>query len=284
MFGAWPRTMPALITPFDDRFEIDIDAHRHNVSMASAFGARGVLIAGSTGEGPYLEPGERTTLVQGARESDADITIMCGIAAETDRQAIRQIQEATAGGADAALVVTPGTLVRNRTSSIIDFYVRTADASPLPVFLYTVPSVTGYELPVEAILDLASHPTVAGMKDSGGKPERLEKLAGILSSEFIVYAGSSRALADSAARGANGAITASSNYAWPLADAAISGDRTAQDTLSRLVSVIEPNGVPGTKHAASLTGMHAAHSRLPLQPLDEATRSSIGAALDRLLP
>ena len=72
MAGNWPRTMPALITPFDDDGEIDVVAHHHNVSAATGVGARGVLIAGSTGEGPYLEPGERTTLVATARESAAD--------------------------------------------------------------------------------------------------------------------------------------------------------------------------------------------------------------------
>jgi 4-hydroxy-tetrahydrodipicolinate synthase len=104
----------ALITRFDDDGEIDVVAHAHNVSVANAVGARGVLIAGSTGEGPYLEPGERTTLVAAARAPDADITIICGISAESDRQALRQIHDAANGGANAALVATPGTLVRNR--------------------------------------------------------------------------------------------------------------------------------------------------------------------------
>jgi dihydrodipicolinate synthase/N-acetylneuraminate lyase len=134
--------MPALITPFDDRGEIDVDAHRHNVSVAAATGARGVLIAGSTGEGPYLEPGDRTLLVSAAHEADTNITIICGISAETDRQATAQIAEAANGGADAVLVVTPGTLVRNRVQPIAEYYMRTADSSPLPVFLYTRASGT----------------------------------------------------------------------------------------------------------------------------------------------
>ena len=276
MGSTWPRTMPALITPFDDLGEVDVDAHRHNVSVAEATGARGVLIAGSTGEGPYLEPGERNLLVSAAHE--ADITIICGISAETDRQAKAQIAEAANGGADAVLVVTPGTLVRNRVRHIADYYVRTADSSPLPVFLYTVPPVTGYELPVDAILTLASHGNIAGMKDSGGDIERLNHLATVLSDGFIVYAGSSRALAQSADRGAYGAITASSNYAWGLADGAVSGDWSAQADLIELVSVIEPHGVPGTKFAASLAGMRPGRSRLPLQPLSSDAKDEIRTA------
>jgi dihydrodipicolinate synthase/N-acetylneuraminate lyase len=93
-----------------------------------------------------------------------------------------------------------------------------------------------------------------------------------------VYAGSSRALAQSGARGAVGAITASSNYAWALADGAVSGDWSAQEDLIELVSIIEPHGVPGTKFAASLAGMQPGRSRLPLQPLSSDAEAEIRAA------
>jgi len=86
--------MPALITAFDDRGEIDGDAHEHNVSVAVAAGADGVLLAGSTGQGPYLEPGEREHLTDITRRSFADLAILCGIFAESDRQAMSQIREA----------------------------------------------------------------------------------------------------------------------------------------------------------------------------------------------
>lgn len=279
MSTRWPDTIPALITPFDSDGEVDIDAHRHNVTAAAAAGASGVLIAGSTGEGPYLEPGERRTLVSEARSAQNNMTVVCGVSAETDREAVRQIHEAASGGADAILVVTPGALVRNRMQPIVDFLTRTADAAPLPVFLYTVPMVTGYELPIEAVIGLASHPNIVGMKDSGGDYERLEHLGSVLSDDFIVYTGSSKALADGAARGAHGAITASANYALDLVSASAGGDRAAQRALAALIAVIEPHGVPGTKFAASLTGMRPGSSRLPLQPLTPSTEAEIRRAV-----
>lgn len=205
--------MPALITAFDADERIDPAGHRQNLSAAVSMGTEGFLLAGSTGEGPYLEAGERNLLCSIARSVFPDPAIVCGISAETDRQALSQIAEAEAGGADAVLVVTPGTLVRDRRMLITDFYRRVAETSPLPVFLYTVPRVTGYELAVESVEELATHPNIVGMKDSGGNPTRLDELADALTSQFIVYAGSSRALADSHDRGSFGAITASANYA-----------------------------------------------------------------------
>jgi dihydrodipicolinate synthase/N-acetylneuraminate lyase len=274
--------MPALITAFDADEHIDDKAHEHNLSVVVAAGAGGVLLAGSTGEGPYLEEDERRVLTSIARSAYPDLTIVCGVSAESDRQARIQIAEADAGGADAVLVVTPGTLVRNRHRLITDFYHRIAQSSPLPILLYTVPGMTGYELPVESLAELAEDRNIVGMKDSGGDVSRLDALSGILGPEFIVYAGSSRALADSHDHGAYGAITASANYAFPLVHAAGSGDREAQATLIEVATIVERHGVPGTDFAASLAGMRPGACRLPLQPLDEEAEHSIADAYEKM--
>lgn len=274
--------MPALITSFDTAEDIGEGAHENNLSVAVTTGAGGVLLAGSTGEGTYLEPGERKLLTAITRRAFPDLTIVCGISAETDRAARTQVAEAGSGGADAVLVVTPGTLVRNRHRLITDFYRRIADASPLPILLYSVPGVTGYELPVESVAELAAHHNIVGMKDSGGNVSRLEALSEILGPKFIIYAGSSKALADSHYRGAHGAITASANYAFPLVDAAASGNREAQAALVDITTIVEHHGVAGTKFAASLAGMHPGSSRLPLQPLGATEQDEITAAYQKI--
>jgi dihydrodipicolinate synthase/N-acetylneuraminate lyase len=275
--------MPALITPFDPDQRVDIDAHRDNVTTAVACGAHGILIAGSTGEGPYLDPGEREILVSAARETGADLTIVCAISAETDRQAKSQADEAAAGGADAILVITPGTLVRNRTDLISDYFDRFADASPLPVLLYTNPVVTGYELPVETVRHLAEHPNIVGMKDSGGDVTRLNGLADTLASGFVVYIGSSKTLAESTNLGAHGAITASANYAFAFVDSAASQDQKAQATLTTVTTIAQRYGVPGTKYAATLAGMVEGRARLPLQYLDAQARHTMRDAYEEML-
>ena len=173
---ALPYLLPALITPFDDAGEVDLDAHRFNLKTLNGQGINGFLIAGSTGEGPYLDPGERRSLVSSAREELPETYLMCGIAAETVRQAQAMISEAASGGADAALVITPTTLTRNRSQLVGGYYQQLADWSPLPLFLYSVPSVTAFELPEELVVELSQHPNIIGMKDSGGHPVRMQRL------------------------------------------------------------------------------------------------------------
>jgi len=273
----WPRALPALLTPFSSDGGIDFDAHAHNVATIGARGGTGILIAGSTGEGPYLETGERAALIESARQADPTMFIITGVHAESLRQA--SVGVAECAHSDAALVVTPTSLVRGNDRAIEAFYAELAERCPVPLLLYSVPSVTGYELPVESIVELAGHPNIVGMKDSGGDPTRLPHLATAIGNGFTVYAGASRALRESSANGAWGAITASANYALAEVALAARQDVQAQQRLTAITSVVEAFGVAGTKAAAQMAGLVAGHMRKPLLPVDEQTRTRISEAL-----
>lgn len=275
--------MPALLTPFRSDESIDLEAHAHNVATLAARGVDGFLIAGSTGEGPYLETGERHDLVRVALQAAPGATVIGGVHAESLRAALAAVVEVSDAGADAALVVTPTSSVRGRTSMVVQFYRDLADAASLPVMLYSVPSVTGWELPIEAVDDLAGHPTIVGMKDSGGDAGRLAFIRERIDAGFAVYAGASRSLVASHAEGAHGAITASANYAFPLVSLAAQGDSEAQQALISLTSVIEPHGIPGTKSAAAITGLRAGASRRPLQPVSQEVEARIEEIVGRVL-
>lgn len=281
-----PTLMPALITPFAATGDLDLDAHRRNVTFLVAAGLAGFVVGGSTGEGPYLEPGERGLLLRTARDAAPDATLVGGINAETVRLALAQIEEAAEAGADAALVITPTTLVRDRDMAVEAFYTDVADAATLPVLLYTVPRVTGYELPLDSVVRLSAHRSIVGMKDSGGEAQRAERLKGNTRPPFHIYIGASRAVADGVAAGARGAITASANYCWALLgeliDAAASGRGAAslQATLDALTAEIEPFGIPGTKTAAGMVGLDPGRPRRPLRPLHPSQHRTIAAALE----
>ncbi len=273
--------MPALVTPFDEDGEIDLDAHRHNLATLAGRGVAGFVIAGSTGEGPYLEPGERSALVGAAREElGTKPFLVCGVAAETLRAARRQTAEAADAGADAALVMTPTALVRGRHDAVRTFYIELAADAPLPVLLYSVPAVTGYELPVDVAQELLSHRTaIVGMKDSGGHPVRIQQLAGAVEGSFL-FGGASRAVSLSVAGGGHGAITASGNYAPSLVREVITASRKgkaadAQERLTGLVGLVEARGLAGTKLAASVAGLRPGHSRRPVRPLGDADAAQL---------
>jgi 4-hydroxy-2-oxoglutarate aldolase len=274
-----PRTLVAIITPFAEDGTIDTAAHEHNVGALLGQGCTGFVVAGSTGEGPYLSADERATLVAATRAVSDAVYTMAGINAESVEQAEAQITACVAAGADAVLALTPTTLVRNKHSLVAFFYRSIADVSPIPVLLYSNPNVTGYELPTDIIVELAAHPNIVGIKDSGGNPERIDDLTDIIADGFIVYPGASRALLASHAKGAFGAITASANYAFDLVDRAGQGDAAAQDALLAKSAVVESHGIPGTKAAASIAGLASSSPRLPLLAVSRESYDDMAAAI-----
>jgi dihydrodipicolinate synthase/N-acetylneuraminate lyase len=267
--------MTALITPFDEGGTIIVEAHHHNLQLQARRGVTGFVIGGSTGEGPYLEAGERALLVGEARnELGIDPFLMCGVAAQSVRQAINQLKEIAAAGADAALVMTPTTLARGNHDAVRRFYEAIAETAPLPIFLYSVPAVTGYDLPAEYAAELSAHPNIVGLKDSAGRALHTKQVAAESVEGFLVYSGSSSALTQAIAGGAVGAITASANYLPELVSAVV---RTALESVSRAeplqteltaaTKAIEAYGVVGTKAAAGAAGLWTGIPRRPLQPV-----------------
>jgi len=279
-----PDCMPALITPFTRGGEIDTKAHVTNMRVLADAGMKGYVIGGSNGEGPYLEPGEREKLVKAGRRRKSHF--MVGVAAESTRAALRQVREATDGGADSILALTPTSLARGRDEAVVRFYRTLADESTLPLFLYSVPPVTGYSLPIELVWRLSRHNNIVGMKDSSGDVVRLQSIIDATPTSFVLYAGSSRAVTGAMAVGCFGAITGSGNYAPGLLlqlVAAAKDDpskaRKLQKRLSSLSSEVEAHGVPGVKAAARAVGLESGYPREPLTRLSRGAETSIAKML-----
>ncbi len=275
-----PEYLPALITPFTQRGEIDTRAHTHNVRLLAGLGMEGFLIGGSTGEGPYLEPGERSRLVKAVRRRKTHL--MVGIAAESTRVALSLVAEATEAGADTLLLMTPTTLTRGRDEAVARFYKAVADTSKLPILLYSVPPVTSYNLPIELIWRLSRHDNIIGMKDSSGDVVRLQSIVDATPTGFLLYSGATRALTAAMAVGCYGAITASGNYApkqvvqtMATAKENPAKARRAQKRLSSLSGDVEALGVPGVKAAAKAAGLEPGHPREPLTRLSRGAETSI---------
>jgi 4-hydroxy-2-oxoglutarate aldolase len=207
---------------------------------------------------------------------------MVGIAGESTRTALAQVEEAIDAGADTVLVLTPTTLARGRDDAVHRFFRTIADVSTVPVFLYSVPSVTGYSLPVELVWRLSRHENIVGMKDSSGDVVRLQSIIDASPSDFILYSGSSRALTAAMAIGCHGAITGSGNYVPQLVlqTLATAKDdpakaRKLQKRLSAISADVEAHGVPGVKAAAKAAGLDPGHPREPLTRLSRGAETSI---------
>lgn len=196
--------------------------------------------------------------------------------------ALAQVAEAIDGGADTVLVMTPTTMARGRDEAIHDFYKSVADAATVPVFLYSVPLVTAYSMPVDLVARLARHENIVGMKDSSGDVVRLQSIIDATPARFTLYSGASRALTGAMAVGCHGAITGSGNYVPQLVLETLetakrdpAAARHLQKRLSAISADVESHGVPGVKAAARAAGLEPGHPRQPLSRLSRGVETSI---------
>ncbi|KGL95464.1 hypothetical protein N301_11561, partial [Charadrius vociferus] len=277
---------PPLATPFSPMQEVDYAQLEGNLRRYASIPFRGLVVLGSNGEYPYLAPRERLEVVSCVRRGlPRDRLLLAGSGCESTQATI----ELTVS---MALVVTPCYYRGAMTSAaLIRHYTEVADASPIPVVLYSVPANTGLDLAVEAVLTLAQHPNIVGIKDSGGDITRMGLMVHKTRQEdFQVLAGSAGFLLASYALGASGGVCALANVLGaPLCQL----DRLcregrwqeARDLQHRL---IEPNmavtrrfGIPGLKKAMEWFGYYGGPCRAPLAPLSpsqvEELRGSFSA-------
>ena len=103
--------------------------------------------------------------------------LIAGTGAESALETARLTEYAANLGYDAALVRTPFFYKPQlKAANILAFYRAVADHSPIPVLIYSVPVFTGYDMPPELVIELANHPNIIGIKESGGDAEKIRRM------------------------------------------------------------------------------------------------------------
>jgi 4-hydroxy-2-oxoglutarate aldolase len=268
-----------VVTPFDAKGDVDAAAFAANLRAHLAAGLHGIVVAGSTGEAALLDEGERMRLVEVARrELEAGRPLLVGTGGESTRGVIARNRAVAERGADAVLVVAPHYYTGAMTNDALrEHYTRIADASPVPVLIYTIPKYMHFAVPPELVGELARHENIVGMKDSSGDADLFTRYLESKSDSFRVLTGSAGLLEEALRMGADGAILAAALFAPRIAldvvAAVRDGDAARSDaTQARLAPlgarIVGAMGVPGVKAALDAVGLRGGEPRPPLQPLD----------------
>jgi 4-hydroxy-2-oxoglutarate aldolase len=171
---------PPITTPFYPDGKIYFRKLEQNVEHYSRTPAVGIVVLGSTGEAILLSDEERREVLKCVRESAANEKILvAGTGAESAIETLHLTEYAAELGYDIAMVRTPhyykGQMANPQ--NMLAFYRFVADRSPLPVVIYNFPQATGYDIPVEVVVELAEHPNLIGIKESSGSIEKVQKMA-----------------------------------------------------------------------------------------------------------
>jgi dihydrodipicolinate synthase/N-acetylneuraminate lyase len=161
---------PAIPTPFYSDGRLYLKKLEHNVDRYSRAPISGIVVLGSTGEAVMLGDEEQRELLRSAAgAASAEKVLIAGCGHESVRETVHACELAATFGYDVALVRTPHYYRAQMTPPAMLNYFRTvADRSPLPVLLYSYPQCTGYDLPVELVVELAAHSNILGIKESSG--------------------------------------------------------------------------------------------------------------------
>jgi len=284
--------LPPVATPFVDD-EVDLAAMRANCERWMRTGLRGILLLGTNGEAPLIRDEEAVRLVAAAREAvPADRMLLVGTGRQATRDVIALSRDVARAGADAVLVLTPSVYRNQLTpSALIAHYRAIADGSPVPVVLYNMPQATGVTLTPAIVQELASHPNIAGIKESSGDVAVVGDLVARAPSGFPVVVGAAASLYASLMVGATGGIVAVANVVpdlcvrlYELARGGRHEEALAlQRALSPLASAVTTGyGVPGLKAAMAVAGYWPGQPRRPLVALDDDARRKIGVLFDAL--
>jgi 4-hydroxy-2-oxoglutarate aldolase len=286
---------PALTTPFAEDGSVSLSAVKQNISLYNQTELAGYVVLGSTGEAVMLSREEAESVLVAVKDATAPGKVLiAGTGAESTAETILRTKRAAVLGYKFALVKTPYYYKpMYRAETYIRHYRAVADASPIPVLLYSVPIFTGITLDTPEILTLSEHPNIVGIKDSSAVIQRVSEVVASAPSRFHLVTGGAAVVYPALVVGARGAILALAS-ALPekcveLHELVQSGQHDRAKALQHQLAlaskrIVSDNGIAGLKFAMELRGYYGGAPRLPLLPLKEEKKQAISALVAELHP
>lgn len=268
------RVLTAMVTPFDENGDLDLDGAQRLARHLQAEGNDGLVVAGTTGEAPVLTDDERLSLFSAVIEA-VTIPVVAGSGTNDTRHSIHMTREAEALGAAGVLAVCP---YYNRPSQAgIAGHIRAmAAVTSLPVMVYDIPIRTGRKIASATLLDLfCTVPNVVALKDAAGNPGETASLISNAPAGTEVYSGDDGLTLPLLASGIVGTVgvathwTASDHHQmfdlWEQGDTA--GARLVNSRLLESFAFETgddaPNPIP-TKAMMRYLGLPVGQARLPM--------------------
>jgi len=277
--------IPPVVTPMLPNEEVDYAKLRRFIDFQIDAGVHGIFVLGTTGECYALDADEKQKIVATAvAHVNKRVPVYAGTGAETTREAIQHTRMAEREGVDGVSVITPYFIMPSQ-SEIVDHYRRIAEATALPVVLYSNPSTCGgLKIEPDTVAKLAGVKNIVAIKDSSGDLQNLIETVRIVPADFAVLQGRDTLIAPALLFGAKGAVPASCNVAprilVEIYESFMVGDleraKVAQKRLSPVRMAFMIGTAPGVvKQALALTGWDVGPSRSPIAPLSSEKRAKL---------
>ena len=280
----------AIVTPMTAD-GIDYEALGRFLEFQIENGINAIVVMGTTGENATIEYADQKEVIRFTVEKVAGrVPVIAGTGTNNTEHVLHNTKNACEVGVDAVLVVTPY-YNKATQNGLYQHFKTIADASTVPVILYNVPGRTGCNLLPKTVARLAEHENIVAIKEATGNMAQMVEIMHLCGDKIDVYSGEDALTVPMMAMGAAGTISVLSNVApkeaVAMTDACKAGDfKTAAKMQADLLPLInalfsEVNPIPA-KAGVSAMGFGEENLRLPLTPMEDATRAVLYAEMRKL--
>ena len=281
----------AIVTPMKADLSVDYEALGRFIDFQIEQGINAIVAVGTTGESATLEPAEQKEVIRFTVERVAKrVPVIAGVGTNNTAHVLENVKNACEAGADALLVVTPY-YNKATQNGLVSHFTAVADLSTVPVILYNVPGRTGCNIQPKTVAKLAEHEKIVAIKEATGNMAQMVEIMHLCGDKIDVYSGEDALTVPMMAMGAAGTISVLSNVApkesVAMTDACKAGDfKTAAKMQADFLPLInalfsEVNPIPA-KAGVSAMGFGEENLRLPLTPMEDATRAVLYAEMRKL--
>ncbi len=283
--SAFTGTGVALVTPFKKDDNIDFRALTNVVEHVIKNGVEFLVALGTTGETPVLSNEEQAEIIQHVKQVNAGrLPLVVGMGGNHTMQQIDRIENAEFDGIAAILTASPYYSKPNQRG-IYKHYMAIAEASPVPVIIYNVPSRTGSNISAETTLKLAAEcGNFAGIKEASGDMLQIMKIAKDKPAGFDLISGDDALALPMISLGGSGVISVIGN-AFPrkfsemvrlALDDRWDEARLVHYSMLEIIDQLFIEGSPaGVKAALNILNICENQVRLPLTTVSRTTYAKL---------
>lgn len=280
----------AIATPMYEDGTVNWQEYGRFIDWQIENGTDAIVVCGTTGESATLTDEEHVASIRFVRDRVAGrVPVIAGTGSNDTSYAVKLAKDAAAIGVDGLLVVTP---YYNKTSQrgLVAHYNAIADATDLPMILYSVQSRTGCNILPATCKELSKHPNIVAIKEASGNIEQVAKIRALCGDDLDVYSGEDSLIVPMLSLGGLGVISVLSNVAprqthdicQLFFDGKVKESAALQleylDLVSALFSDVNPIPV---KEALNMMGFAAGPCRLPLVSMTDEGREALRAVMEK---
>lgn len=269
--GPYCGVIVPMITPFTPAGEVDAPAVGRIVDHLLSSGADGLFPLGTTGEAASIAPGQRRHVVElTLRAAHGRAPVFAGIAGNCFRESVDAARDYAATGGVTAVVAHMPSYYPLSDGEVESYFLRLADAVPLPLVLYNIPATTHHHISLPVIDRLRRHPNIVAIKESANDGARLAELLRNCGGRggFPVLIGSSAQFAHGLRLGGVGLVPSGSHLVGPMYKAMyLAAMREEWDAVERLQRETESAVAPYLKGRSIGQGLAALKAMLEAKGL-----------------